>query len=513
MTGPFEDAEAARGPAATPGTPKTPITPAPTAETPATGPGQSASTPPSAAGAGWVVPPFGPPEAVTPPSGQPATASSGASTASPDAFGGGAAGSAVGWATAGAGGAEQRPPRAALGRTWIAVALVSALIGGAVGAVVTALADNSGGRNGITIREGSAVPGAALSGNGRVSIPSLVAKVLPAVVSIEVQTSFEDDQGSGMIISPDGLVVTNNHVIELAAADGAAIRITESGSTKPEKATLVGADPSDDVALLRINGASGLRTVTFGDSDKAVVGDAVVAIGNALGLSQGSPTVTQGIVSAIGRTVTAVGSTNGTETLSDLIQTDAAINPGNSGGPLIDTAGQVIGMNTAVAGNAGDGTNAQNIGFAIPSARIESLLPELQKGGTQQQGSGYIGLAVATLTPQLRSEYRFTPQQGAVILAVTPGSPADNAGLAQGDVVVDINSSSVTSAADLQSLIQKDKAGQKVSVTFYRGSIKRTLSVTLGSQQEQPQNGGVGPGGGTFFPNGGFGVNPLVPNS
>jgi len=387
------------------------------------------------------------------------------------------------------------------------IALVSALIGGAVGATVVALTHNSTGTPVTTIKEGSATPGPAIA-SGKVTIPDLVTEVLPAVVSIEVQTSQEQDEGSGMIISPDGLVITNNHVIELATADGAAITVTQSGSTKPEKASLVGTDPSDDIALLRIDGASGLKTITFGDSDRAVVGDAVVAIGNALGLSQGSPTVTQGIVSAIGRTVTAGDTSTNTETLTDLIQTDAAINPGNSGGPLIDTAGQVIGMNTAVAGSTGDGTSAQNIGFAIPSAKIESLIPQLEKGGTQQQGSGYLGVEVATLTPQLRQQYGFTPTTGAVILTVTPDSPADNAGMVEGDVIVRINATSVSSAVEVQNIIRKDKAGQRITLTYYRGAAKRTATVTLGSQQEaqqQLQQKLNGTFGGDFGANGGFG--------
>ena len=169
--------------------------------------------------------------------------------------------------------------------------------------------------------------------------------------------------------------------------------------------------------------------MTFGDSSKAVVGDAVVAIGNALGLSAGTPTVTQGIVSALGRSVTAGGVGTETENLQNLIQTDAAINAGNSGGPLIDTVGQVIAMNTAVAGTSSDGTSSQNIGFAIPIAQVESLLPELQKGGQAGNGGGYLGVDITTLTSALRQQYGFTPTSGAVILSVVSGSPAAKAGL------------------------------------------------------------------------------------
>ena len=195
-------------------------------------------------------------------------------------------------------------------------------------------------------------------------------------------------------------MITNNHVIELYVDDGntGTITVTEYGQTKALATTLIGYDQTKDVALLKIDNATNLPTVTFGNSSKAVVGDAVVAIGNALGLAAGTPTVTQGIVSALGRSVTAGGDGTASENLQNLIQTDAAINPGNSGGPLIDTSGQVIAMNTAVAGTSGDGTSSQNIGFAIPIAQVESLLPQLEKGGQTGNGGGYLGVDITTLT-------------------------------------------------------------------------------------------------------------------
>jgi putative serine protease PepD len=367
---------------------------------------------------------------------------------------------------------------------------VAALIGGAVGAGVTAIADNGNGNdNTITIHEGSSDPGAAvLSGN--VTIPELVKKVIPAVVSIDVKSRGNEDEGTGMIITSTGEVITNNHVIELFTSGGGtgSITVTEYGQKKADPATLVGYNAQQDVALLKINDpAPNLPTVTFGSSAKAVVGDAVVAIGNALGLAAGTPTVTQGIVSALGRSVSAGGDGTATENLQNLIQTDAAINPGNSGGPLIDTAGQVIGMNTAVAGNADDGTNAQNIGFAIPADEVETLLPQLEKGGPATNGGGYLGVDITTLTPALRQQYGFTPTSGVVVLNVISGSPAAKAGLVQGDVIVEIDGTTVTSAADLQNLIQKDKAGQKVQVNYYVGNSKRTSTVTLGTQAEAQQ--------------------------
>lgn len=384
-------------------------------------------------------------------------------------------------------GAAAAPPPERSGRNgrWLLVAVVAALIGAGVGAGVTAATDH-GNSSGLTVNEGRAVPGAAIL-SGNVSIPELVQKVLPAVVSIDVVDATEEDEGTGMILSSSGEVVTNNHVIALAEAGGT-ITVTRSGTTEKEPATLIGADPTDDVALLQIKGASGLPTVTLGTSNKAEVGDAVVAIGNALGLAAGTPTVTQGIVSALGRTVTAgEAGTSATETLTNMIQTDAAINPGNSGGPLIDTAGQVIGMNTAVAGATGAGTDAQNIGFAIPSAKIESLLPELQKGGTVQSGGGALGVTITSLTTQLRQEYGFTPSSGAVILSVLPGSPAQAAGLREGDVIVGIDTTSVTSAESLTTAVEKRKPGTKVKITFYVGDLKQTATATLESQAAEQQ--------------------------
>ena len=410
----------------------------------------------------------------------------------------------------GIGGAMPPPPvaetksRGRGARTWIPVALIAALVGGLVGAGVTALANNNNNDNSagnVTIHESNAKPGAAvLSGN--VTIPELVDKVIPAVVSIDVKSNGNEDQGTGMIITPDGEVITNNHVIELYVQGGksGSITVTQYGQTKSEATSLVGYDATKDVALLKINNVSNLPTVTFGSSSKAVVGDAVVAIGNALGLAAGTPTVTQGIVSALGRSVTAGGTGTQTETLQNLIQTDAAINPGNSGGPLIDTSAQVIGMNTAVAGTSGDGTSSQNIGFAIPIAQVESLLPELQKGGQSGTGGGYLGVDITTLTPALRQQYGFTPTQGAVVLSVVSGSPADKAGLVQGDVIVNINGTAITSAEDLQKVIQNAKPGQTVTITYYVGNSKRTTTATLESQSQaqQAQPSTTNPLGGGF---------------
>jgi putative serine protease PepD len=196
-------------------------------------------------------------------------------------------------------------------------------------------------------------------------------------------------------------------------------------------------------------------------------------------LAAGTPTVTQGIVSALGRTVTASNGTS-SETLSNLIQTDAAINPGNSGGPLLDANGHVIGMNTAVAGTMSDGTNAQNIGFAIPSSKIESLLASLMKGGPITKKHGYLGVQIMTMTPALKEQYGLAVSYGAVVTTVLAGTAAANAGIEQADIIVQIDSTKIRTAEGVSNFMAKRKAGQIVTVVVYRKSAKITLKATLG---------------------------------
>jgi putative serine protease PepD len=312
------------------------------------------------------------------------------------------------------------------------------------------------------------------------SIPKLINKALPSIVSIDVKGQGQEDQGTGMVITKNGLVITNNHVIA-AAVNGGTITVTRTGSTKALPATLIGTNPIDDVALIRIDNVSGLTPVTFGNSNDLVVGDAVVAIGNALGLAAGTPTVTSGIVSALGRTVTA-GSSSSSETLNNMIQTDAAINPGNSGGPLLDSSGDVIGMNTAVAGTLPDGTSAQNIGFAIPDATIESLLKQLEAGESVVNHGAFIGVEITSMTPSLQQEYGFTVSSGAVVMSVISGTGAASAGVKQGDIIVGINKTSIGSSQDVGSVISALRPGDVIALHVVRGKQHLTISVTLGTQ-------------------------------
>jgi len=358
----------------------------------------------------------------------------------------------------------------------IGLLLVAALIGGLAGHYASSSSTDG---NGLTIQSVTNSPGAAILPNGE-SIPKLVQRLLPSVVSIDVTGAAGEDQGTGMIISSTGLVITNNHVIS-SATSGGTITVTRSGTTKKLPATLIGTNPINDVALIRINNISGLPAISFGNSKQLNVGDAVVAIGNALGLAAGTPTVTTGIVSALGRTVTASSSAS-TETLNDMIQTDAAINPGNSGGPLLDSAGNVIGMNTAVAGTLPDGSSAQNIGFAIPAANIQALLKQLIAGQTVINHGAYMGVEIESLTPALQQQYHFSVSSGAVIMSVVAGTAAANAGLKQGDIIVGINGTKIGGGADVQQVISYRHPGDLVTLSIVRGTKHLSIKLTLGTK-------------------------------
>jgi S1-C subfamily serine protease len=344
----------------------------------------------------------------------------------------------------------------------------------------------------VTINAVTNAPGAAVLPSG-MSIPALVQKLLPSVVSIDVTGGGSEDQGTGMIITKAGLVITNNHVIA-AAVGGGTITVTRSGSTKSLPATLVGTNPIDDVALIRINGASKLPTITFGNSNALVAGDAVVAIGNALGLAAGTPTVTQGIVSALGRTVTA-GTSTTTETLNNMIQTDAAINPGNSGGPLLNSRGEVIGINTMIASNGAD--QSSGIGFAIPINTAKAVLADLTRYGRVKRPS--LGIVSYGIGPDLASQMGLAVDSGVLIQKVISGGAAEQAGLRGGDqqayvgntpimlggdLIVAIDGQGVSDPQDINALMDKHQAGDTISVTLYRGKKQMTLKLILGEARD-----------------------------
>jgi S1-C subfamily serine protease len=267
-------------------------------------------------------------------------------------------------------------------RNWVFVvtftAVLAAVVGGLVGYTAASHAQQ-------TIVEKFSPNSAAFA--KPTDIQTVLAKVEPAVVSIDTQGTARghgavEGAGTGMILTSDGEVLTNNHVV----AGASSVTVTLFGQTNPLPARVIGTDPAQDLALIQIEDKQGLPTVQLGDSGRALVGDSVLAIGNALALS-GGLTVTEGIVSSKNRSLTAVSDLTGrSENLTGLIQTDAAINSGNSGGPLVNSSGQVIGMNTAVAESTQGNAPAQNIGFAIAIDTIKPLLAFLRSGGSAGSG-------------------------------------------------------------------------------------------------------------------------------
>ena len=270
--------------------------------------------------------------------------------------------------------------------------------------------------------------------------------------------------GSGVIVSADGLILTNNHVAE--AGDKIKVHIGDPG--RDYDAKVVGNDSTSDLALLRID-AKNLPVITFADSDQVKVGDIVLAVGSPFGLTN---SVTMGIVSALGR---AGGDAGGYE---NFIQTDAAINPGNSGGALVDTQGRLVGINTAIYSRSGGN---EGIGFAVPSGLARSVLDSLAKYGKVSRG--YLGTIVQTLTSDLAEQFKApADQKGALISDVTAGSAAEKAGLKNGDIITAVNSKPINDPHALRLTVGGMTPGDKVTVTYLRDGREQTAEVTLGQQ-------------------------------
>ncbi len=279
---------------------------------------------------------------------------------------------------------------------------------------------------------------------------------------MQPREQLKQGQGSGFIIRADGLVLTNNHVIE--GADTIRLKLDDGRSFT---AKILGRDPLTDVALLKIESdVKGLPVAVLGDSDAQRVGDPVVAIGNPFGLAS---SVSAGIVSAKARRI-------GAGPYDDFLQTDAAINPGNSGGPLFNARGEVIGMNTAIIGG---GTG---IGFAVPSNLIKALLPQLEKSGAVTRG--WLGVAIQGLTPELAKGLQVPVEKGALVSSVNDGSPAAKAGLRADDVIVAVDGEDVGSHEDLTRKIALKSPGSVTQLTVYRDARKVTLPVTLGTRPD-----------------------------
>jgi serine protease Do len=348
----------------------------------------------------------------------------------------------------------------------------------------------------------------------RNSFAPVVKKVLPSVVTITssrmVRTGFQegddgippmfrqffgDDQGnggrqfrmprqqkeqglgSGVIVSPNGYILTNNHVVDRATT------VTVIMPDKHEfKARVVGADPKTDIAVLKVDAGS-LDPITIGDSDKLQVGDYVLAVGNPFGVGK---TVTMGIVSATGR------ANLGIEDYEDFIQTDASINPGNSGGALVNDRGELVGINTAILANGSEGN--QGIGFAVPINVAREVMDQIIQNGKVTRA--YLGVMAQEVTPAIAKAFHEPEVRGALIGDVTPNSPAQKAGLEKGDIILDIDGKPVNDSAELRMHVSLMAPGTKVNVKVFRDGAEKTFALTLAemptetAKNEQPENSG-----------------------
>src|SRR5881397_166106 len=269
--------------------------------------------------------------------------------------------------------------------------------------------------------------------------------------------------GSGFVINPNGLIVTNNHVVDGATE----IKVTlADGRELPGR--VLGRDPKTDIALLKVD-ATGLLVIPLGDSSRLQVGEPVMAIGNPFGLEQ---TVTTGIVSATGRVI-------GEGPYDDFIQTDASINPGNSGGPLINGRGQVVGINTAIVSRSG---GSVGIGFAIPVNLAKPVVSQLAAAGHVTRG--WLGVGIQPLTADLAKSFKVTGTDGALVTSVSEGSPAAKAGLKQGDVIVEYDGRPVARAGDLPRAVAETPVGRAVSLKVVRDGAPVTLTATVGRLEE-----------------------------
>ncbi|MDX6286595.1 MAG: putative serine protease PepD [Frankiales bacterium] len=365
-------------------------------------------------------------------------------------------------------------PKNRRGMTAAALVLAGALVGGGVGgAVGAALSDGT-----TTVTTGSGAPIVAAPAADPKSYTAIAAQVLPSVVSIRVTGGGSSGTGSGIIIRSDGHILTNNHVVDAAVGGGGTVTVTfNDGSTASAK--IVGTDAAYDLAVIKVN-KSGLKPATLGSSASLRVGDPVIAIGSPLGLSG---TVTTGIVSALNRPVNTTnqqqspfgGSAPTESTVISAIQTDAAINPGNSGGALVDGAGQVVGINSAIASLGTSGNIG--VGFAIPIDQARDIATQLIATG--KAAHPILGVSIADVTTSAGA--------GQVLVqAVTSGGPAQKAGIQNGDVIVEIAGTKITDTDALIATVRAHKPGEKVSVTYERSGTRHTVSVQLADATTSP---------------------------
>ncbi len=346
--------------------------------------------------------------------------------------------------------------------------LVSALVIGAVGAVIGVFA---AGRLPAPTTDPSfeLAPVSPAVTREPGSVADIAAKVLPSVVSLEVRTGDVGETGSGVVIDGSGYILTNNHVVSTAATDPSATltAIFDDGQQSRVPAIIVGRDPLTDLAVLKVD-VSNATVAQIGDSSALAVGDPVIAIGSPLGLAG---TVTTGIVSAQNRPVRLQGGGSDTDAVIDAIQTDAAVNPGNSGGPLVDAAGAVVGINTAIRTLGGQESGSIGLGFAIPISMAKDVAEQIIKSGTVQHST--IGVNARSATDGVTD--------GAQIQNVQAGGPAA-AGIAEGDVITKVGDRQVGNADELVVAVRQNPVGASVPVVLLRDGREMTVTVTLGSE-------------------------------
>jgi putative serine protease PepD len=308
------------------------------------------------------------------------------------------------------------------------------------------------------------------------SVEQVAARVLPSVVKIDVAGPAGAGSGSGIILTSDGQILTNNHVVDVAAQGGSLTVSFNDGTHAP--ARVLGTDPLTDTAVIQAEDVEGLTPATIGDSANVDVGQQVVAVGSPFGLDA---TVTSGIVSALGRPVNVGTDAQGNATVYPAIQTDAAINPGNSGGPLVDMNGHVIGINSSIrtAGSSMSGSPSGSIGlgFAIPIDEVMPLIEDMAAGNTPVHARMGVGVDTANTTDDLITD-------GAVIREINPGSAAEKAGLEVGDVITKVDDTVITDSDSLIATVRSYRPGDTVTMTFTRDGEEQTVKVTLESDAE-----------------------------
>jgi putative serine protease PepD len=373
--------------------------------------------------------------------------------------------------------ADPRPRRR--GRSTFAAAVVatSLLVGGAAGVGGAAAWDawqpdeTSGSTS--TARTTSQVVDTADPTAADGTVAQVAQEVLPSVVKIDVGNGQESGSGSGIVLSSDGQILTNNHVVEVAGDSGSISVSFNDGSSAP--ARILGTDPLTDTAVIQAEGVDGLTPATIGKSSDLQVGEGVVAIGSPFGLES---TVTSGIVSALDRPVDVGTDGEGNSTTYPAIQTDAAINPGNSGGPLVDLNGHLVGINSSIrtsSSSASDQGGSIGLGFAIPIDEVMPIVEQMIDGETPTHAR--LGISVSDIADGPGAEVT----EGAEIQEVTSGSTADSAGLRQGDVITKVDDTLITGADSLVATIRSYRPGDEVTVTFERDGDEQTAQLELDS--------------------------------